>query len=72
MPGVVLRSRCRAVSNRSPFFIIGQEGCGLESGPEGVAFGGEGLDFVQVWGQGEGGAVGGGEPVGEGGGGSRD
>ena len=35
-------------------FVVGEEGCGVEAGPLGVAFGGEGVDVVEVRLEGEG------------------
>ena len=60
-----------AVAGGCAFFVVGEEGCFFEAGPEGVAFGGKGFDLVEVGLQGEGGvAVSGAEPIGEGGGGA--
>jgi len=59
-----------AVSGGVALFVVGEEGCFFEAGPEGFAFGGKRFDLVEVGEQGEGGAVGGAEPVGEGPGGA--
>ena len=72
MIGVEFLNNPLPVAGSGAFFVVGEEGGGLEAGPEGFAFGGEGVDLVEVGREGEVGGVGGGEPSGQGFGGALD